>query len=224
MSCWRAGNDATKWKPPCSAPEPKTDTTIDTQRSDRRHFFARWLKDPRHIGAVVPSGRSLARRMAAQVDPDRPGHVLELGPGTGVITRELLAAGVAPARLVLVERDPRFQPLLRERFPAVTLLNGDAAKLRDLLAAHDVSRLAAVVSGLPMLTLPEDVQRAVLSQSFELLGEDGVFVQFTYSPGLPVPRRRLESLGLNAERAGRAWRNIPPAHVWRFQRQSKEQR
>lgn len=185
---------------------------------DRGRFFARWLRDPRHIGAVIPSSRALARMMASQVDPLKPGHVVELGPGTGVVTRALLAAGVAPLRLVLVERDPQFHPLLRRRFPAVKVLNGDAARLKELLEPHRVTRLCAVVSSLPLLTLPDEVQQAVLSQSFGLMGDDGVFVQFTYSPTSPVPGRRLDSLGLAGERAGRVWRNLPPATVWRFKR------
>lgn len=190
----------------------------DSTGSDRRRFFARWLKDPRHIGALMPSGRPLARLIAAQVNPELPGHVLELGPGTGVMTRELLAAGVAPSRLVLVERDPQFHPLLRDRFPAVKVLAGDAARLTELLDMQGISQLAAVVSSLPLLTLPVEAQRAVLTQSFDLMHPDGVFVQFTYSPACPVTRHRLQELGLDAERAGRVWRNIPPASVWVFKK------
>ena len=174
------------------------------------------------MGAVAPSGKALGRLMAAQVDPDRLGHVVELGPGTGAITRALLSAGIAPKRLVLVERDEQFHSLLRNRFPGVTLLNGDAGRLAELLAERQIDRVNAVVSSLPMLTLPPELQNAVLAQSFRLMGDDGVFVQFTYSPAPPIPRQRTDELGLAGRRAGRAWRNLPPASVWRYER--KEER
>lgn len=185
---------------------------------DWRRFFRSWLKDPRHVGAVAPSGKALGRLMAAQVDPERPGHVVELGPGTGAITRALLSAGIAPKRLVLVERDPQFHALLRDRFPGVTLVNGDAGELASLLRHHGIERINAVVSSLPMLTLPPELQTAVLEQSFRLMDDDGVFVQFTYSPAPPIPRQRVAELGLVGRRAGRAWLNLPPASVWRYAR------
>lgn len=195
-----------------------TKTERSAGRGGRRQFFSSWLRHPRHVGAILPSSRALGRLMAAQVDPERPGAVLELGGGTGAITREILAAGIHPRRLLVLERDPHFHRMLRERFPAVKVVEGDAAALGDVIRDNAVGPVNAVVSGLPMLNFPAGVQNAILKGAFEQMDEDGLFVQFTYSPALPIPRGSLADLGLKAERAGRVWFNVPPASVWCFRR------
>lgn len=184
----------------------------------RRPFFRSWLRHPRHVGAVLPSSRALGRLMAAQLDVERPGTVVELGGGTGAITRELLAAGIHPRRLLVLERDPNFHRMLRERFPAVRVVQGDAAALGDVVRDNDAGQVNAVVSGLPMLNFPPELQNAILKGAFGQMDENGLFVQFTYSPAPPIPRGRLAVLGLKAERAGRVWLNVPPATVWCFRR------
>lgn len=183
---------------------------------DDRVLFARWLRNPRRIGAVVPSGLALARALAAQVDTSRPGVVVELGGGTGAVTRALLAAGVAPSNLVVVERDGSLYHLLKERFHGVRVLHGDAGKLPRLLAKEGVDEVNCVVSGLPLLAMPPKVQMAILLGAFAVMSRDGAFVQFTYGPTSPVPERRLRRMGLAAEIAGRVWLNVPPASIWRF--------
>lgn len=195
-----------------------TKTEQSAGRGGRRHFFGSWLRNPRHVGAILPSSRALGRLMAAQIDPERPGAVVELGGGTGAITREILAAGIHPGRLLVLERDPHFHRMLRERFPAVKVVEGDAAALGDVTRDNDVGPVNAVVSGLPMLNFPAELQNAILQGAFAQMDEDGLFVQFTYSPAPPIPRGRLADLGLEAERAGRVWFNVPPASVWCFRR------
>jgi phosphatidylethanolamine/phosphatidyl-N-methylethanolamine N-methyltransferase len=93
---------------------------------DEVRFFRSWIERPFAIGAVTPSGKALARTMAAYVDPSRPGPIIELGPGTGPVTEALLAQGIDPARLVLVEFNPSFCRVLRQRYPAATVVQGDA--------------------------------------------------------------------------------------------------
>jgi predicted O-methyltransferase YrrM len=75
---------------------------------DEVRFIRTWIEKPLTTGAVAPSSRALARTMAAYVDPARPGPVIELGPGTGPVTEALVAQGVDPSRLVLIEFDPTF--------------------------------------------------------------------------------------------------------------------
>src|SRR5215468_9395045 len=101
---------------------------------DDLRFIRSWLNKPLAIGAVKPSGRVLARTMAHYVDPDSDGPVVELGPGTGPVTQALIARGVDPSRLILVEFDSAFCALLRARFPRATVIQGDAYALRRLLA------------------------------------------------------------------------------------------
>lgn len=185
---------------------------------DERVLFAKWLRDPLRIGAVLPSGAALARAMAKAVDVAKPGTVVELGGGTGSVTRALLKSGIAPSDLVIIERDEGLYRLLVQRFPGCHVIFGDATHLKELVTAAGVGPVKAVVSGLPLLAMAPLRQRILLRQSFALMGEDGLFVQFTYGPASPVPERRLARLGLKAKLAKRVWRNMPPATVWRFTR------
>src|SRR4029453_8965823 len=84
---------------------------------DEVRFIRTWIEKPLSLGAVTPSSRALARTMAGYIDPARPGPIVELGPGTGPVTEALLAQGIVPSRLVLVEFDPTFCRLLRPRYP-----------------------------------------------------------------------------------------------------------
>ncbi len=96
-------------------------------------FIRTWMEKPISTGAVMPSSKVLARAMARYVDPNSTGPVIELGPGTGPVTEALVRHGVDPARLVLVEFNPDFCRLLRTRYPAATVVQGDAYRLRRLL-------------------------------------------------------------------------------------------
>lgn len=184
-------------------------------------FLKRWLRRPFATGAVVPSGRLLAATMAGATRSaieGWPGHVVELGAGTGEVTKALLAAGIAPERLVLVERDPEFAIFLRRHFQGPRIVEGDAARLPKLLAEHGIAPIAAVVSGLPLLSLPADVVTGIVTGIFEALPRGAALVQFTYGPKPPVPRALRERLHLEGSRGKRIWRNVPPAVVWAFRR------
>lgn len=184
-------------------------------------FLKRWLRRPFAMGAVVPSGRLLAEAMAlAAVGAleGRPGHVVELGAGTGEVTKALLAAGIAAERLALVERDPELAIFLRRRFPGPRIIEGDASRLPRLLADHGVTAVAAVVSSLPLLSLPAGVVNGIVEGAFEALPRGGALIQFTYGPTPPVPRALRERLHLVGAHGRRIWRNVPPAVVWTFTR------
>jgi phosphatidylethanolamine/phosphatidyl-N-methylethanolamine N-methyltransferase len=184
-------------------------------------FLKRWLRRPLAMGAVVPSGRLLAEALAqtalAEID-GRDGHVIELGAGTGEVTKALLAAGIPPARLALVERDPELAAFLRRHFRGPQIVEGDAARLPHLLKGAGVSKIAAVVSGLPLLSLPADVVTGIVHGVFEALPRGAALVQFTYGPAPPVPKGLRENLHLVGAHGRRIWRNVPPAVVWTFRR------
>lgn len=186
--------------------------------TDIRLFMASWLRSPLKIGALVPSSTALADCMAAQLDPRNQGMVVELGPGTGAVTRALLARGLKPAQLVIVERDASFCHLLRNRFPGVQVLHADARSLEKILKHKSIAQPTAVVSSLPLLSLDFQTQREILRQCIEVLDPKGSFVQFTYgfrSPIHPVLQRRLS---LQGAPVARIMLNLPPAVIWRYQR------
>jgi phosphatidylethanolamine/phosphatidyl-N-methylethanolamine N-methyltransferase len=182
---------------------------------DEVRFIRSWIEKPLTTGAVTPSGKALARTMAAYVDPQRPGPIIELGPGTGPVTEALVAQGVDPSRLVLVEFDPTFCRLLRDRYPQATVVQGDAYSLKRLLAGIMQQPAAAVVSGLPLFTKPLRMRLRLLFEAFGLMSVGAPFVQFTYNAVPPIPKR-LERV--RAEASERIWMNIPPARVWVYRR------
>jgi phosphatidylethanolamine/phosphatidyl-N-methylethanolamine N-methyltransferase len=175
-------------------------------------FFFRWLAAPLHIGSMVPSGQHLARAIADQIDmhSDRP--IIELGGGTGSVTKALLATGMDATRLVVIELDMHLCTLLRQRFPQVHIVHGDASQLVDLLNPLGIQSACSVVSSLPMLSLPRRTRDSIIRQSLHLLGEKGRFIQFTYGLGSP-----LADFNLDGRVAARIWRNFPPASVWNYQ-------
>jgi phosphatidylethanolamine/phosphatidyl-N-methylethanolamine N-methyltransferase len=185
------------------------------QRFDEVHFLRSVLEKPLATGAVLPSGRVLARTMAAYVDPRVEGPVIELGPGTGPVTEALVEQGVDPARLVLVEFNPTFCRLLRSRFPAATVVQGDAYRLQRLLGSLLRQPAAAVVSGLPLFTKPMKMRLRLMCNAFALLGPDAPFVQFTYALVPPIPKNLA---GVTVEASERIWLNLPPAQVWVYRK------
>lgn len=182
--------------------------------SDARAFFKLWLKNPLSIGNFTVSSRRLAGAMAAAL-PRGAGPVIELGGGTGVVTQALLERGVAPDELIVVERNETLHAMLRERFPDVRVLLGNAAELTALLRPLELPPGRAVVSSLPIISMPRPIQRAIVEQSFAALGGDGSFVQYTYGPVSPLPRRALH---LDGSVTKRVLGNLPPARVWVYRR------
>lgn len=185
---------------------------------DEFRFFLHWLRRPGRVGAVMPSGAALAAALAAEIEPEAPGAVVELGPGTGRVTEALLTAGVAPNQLIAVERSAPFCKLLRERFPGVRIVSGDARALERLLARKAAGPVKAVVSSLPLLAMTARDRRAVLSQIANVIGAEGVLVQYTYGPAAPVSPELGAELGLIGERTHWVLANLPPASVWRYHR------
>ena len=174
-------------------------------------FIRSWIEKPISTGAVMPSSKALARTMARYVDPQSTGPVIELGPGTGPVTEALVAAwrrsGAAdPGR---IQSD--FCRLLRTRYPAATVVQGDAYRLRRLLETFVREPAAAVVSGLPLVTKPLRTRLRLISDAMGLLAPGAPFVQFTYAMVPPIPKALS---GIKAEASELIWMNLPPARVW----------
>ena len=201
---------------------PPIETRDDLgSRAGTALFLKRWLRRPFAVGAVVPSGRLLAEAMARTTFAEmkgRAGHVIELGAGTGEVTKALLAAGIPADRLALVERDPELASFLRRHFAGPRIVEGDAARLPKILSEQGIGSVSAVVSSLPLLSLPADVVRGIVEGVFGALPRGGALVQFTYGPAQPVPRSLSQALRLVGTRGPRIWRNMPPAVVWTFRR------
>lgn len=175
-------------------------------------FFGEMLRHPGEVVAIAPSSEAVARRMTEGLEEVR-GPVVEIGPGTGSFTRAILARGVAPEQLTLLETNARFSEMLRERFPGVTVLNRPAQEIARL----GLRDIGAVISGVPVLARPT-IQREVVGRAFEVMAPEGFFVQITYSPKVPIGPEMQRELGLRAEKRGTVWANLPPAPVFVFRR------
>ncbi len=198
------------------SPRPAAGPTRRQDAADDFAFFRAWLKAPLRVAAVVPSGRALAAAITAEIGPESA-PVIELGPGTGAFTRALIGRGVPESRLALVEAGPDFAALLRERFPEAQVLCMNAARL-GAADPFGGEKAGAVVSGLPVLSMPPKTVIGILEGAFGHLRPDGAFYQFTYGPRCPIPRAILDRLGLKAVRIGRAVANVPPAAVYKITR------
>ena len=172
-------------------------------------FLLGAFRNPKGVSAFTPSSPSLARAIAGEVDIGREGLIVELGPGTGAITNALLARGIAPKRLFLVERDWEFVTVLRRLYPTLDVRWGDALRLEDFLTP--TGRVSAVVSGLPILHLPPQARRALVNRSLARQSAGGLFIQLSYGWQPPVPVQARVSIAKKT-----VWSNFPPAHIWTY--------
>ncbi|MGD9650401.1 MAG: class I SAM-dependent methyltransferase, partial [Dongiaceae bacterium] len=133
-------------------------------------FISRWFRQPRKMGSIWPSSKTLARRIANLVDIGNAPLVVELGPGIGPLTDALLAQGVSAQNLYLIEKDVVLVDHLRERFPMAAILTGDARDIQNLLP-HLKTRVDYVVSGLPLLAMPEAVREEIFTAAMGMMKE-----------------------------------------------------
>jgi phosphatidylethanolamine/phosphatidyl-N-methylethanolamine N-methyltransferase len=208
--------------------DPRETMCADDKKNGRRSMFADsrllfrlWLKNPRKIGAVAVSSPELAAAMARQIPQRKDGYVVELGGGTGPVTRAILESGVAPERLVVIERDPTLHSHLQERHPGVKVLMGNAAHLQSMMEEHDIAPVIAIVSSLPLLSMKEPERCRIGDQSFAVLEPGAPFIQFTYGLFSPLPRRRL---GVHGRVKERVLQNLPPASIWLYEKPRMQRR
>lgn len=174
-------------------------------------FIKGLIARPKNVAAITPSSPALARAIAAQVDPAVEGPVLELGPGTGIVTEALVERGIAPERIIAIEYDPDFANMVAERCPGVRVLRGDAFNFP--LLTGDM-QFAAIVSGLPLLTHPMLKRQALIEAALHHLKPCAPFVQLSYgtNPSVSAPD------GVILKRAALVLMNLPPARVWTYRR------
>lgn len=191
---------------------------LETKGAESALFFRHWLRHPLEIGAFLPSSAAVGRAMAKAVPFDRPGMILELGGGTGPVTASLLEAGCAPERLIVVEREPALAAMLRQRFEKLQIVESDACAIDSVLAERGITRLAAIVSSLPIKWFPIASQRAVIVPCLDLAGEDGSFIQLTNALVSPVA---MSALDLDGVEVARVWSQFPPVQIWRYRRRRR---
>ena len=176
-------------------------------------FLKRWLANPLQMGSVIPSSPALCRRIAALAACGPDEVVVELGAGTGVISRALLDAGLPPERLVVVEIVRDMADHLRSALPGVNVIQGDAFELAKALPARLHGKVGTAICGIPLVMLPLAQQRRFVA-AVEGVAPGKGFLLYTYCITSPLPYRKL---GLTAKREAWTPLNLPPASVWRYQ-------
>jgi phosphatidylethanolamine/phosphatidyl-N-methylethanolamine N-methyltransferase len=187
----------------------------------RPQFLAAWIRSPFKIGSLTPSSRALARAMAEQVEQDVDGAIVELGGGTGSVTYALLEAGIDPKRIIVVERDPRLYSILHQHFPHIAVIRADACDLNKVLEERGIKKVAAVVSSLPLLSMPKGIRYQVEARMSEVLKAGGVLIQFTYGTHSPINHDRWRGYRIWGRRTRFVVANVPPAHVWVYHRERR---
>jgi phosphatidylethanolamine/phosphatidyl-N-methylethanolamine N-methyltransferase len=182
---------------------------------DELRFFKGWLDKPKAVGAIMPTSSITARRMASVIDPSSNLPVLELGPGTGVITRAILERGILPENLYTVEYSEGFVDFLKMQFPDVNVIQGDAFDLDKTLGAFRDLKFDACVSGVPLLNFPVARRIAYIEGILDRLPEGRPIVQLTYGPLSPVPPRRGS---YTVSHLDFVFRNVPPTQLWVYRR------
>ena len=180
------------------------------------HFALRFLQNPRAIGALMPSGRALARKMADVVDWEKARTVLEVGPGSGALTAEFLPRVSEGCRFFTIEINPDFVEFLESRFAGIEVVQDSVENLEPILKECHLSCADAIISGLPWTIFTRAQQDRYLKAIRGGLGPGGVFVTYTYVQGLSLPggRRFLRQLKSNFPHVSRSrpvWANVPPA-------------
>ncbi|KQZ82813.1 SAM-dependent methyltransferase [Mesorhizobium sp. Root157] len=189
--------------------------TLAAKFDDELKFFKGWMHKPKAVGAIVPTSSVTARRMASVIDIKSGMPVLELGPGTGVITKAILAHGVKPEDLYSVEYSADFVHHLRSHFPGVNVIEGDAFDLDKTLGDKRHLKFDSVISGVPLLNFPVSQRVAYLSGLLDRLSPGRPVVQLTYGPMSPIPAGRGD---YTVEHFDFIIRNIPPTRLWIYRR------
>lgn len=176
-------------------------------------FFRRWLANPLQMGSIVPSSPSLCNRIAALVERKDDEVVVEIGAGTGVVSRALLASGIPPEKLVVVEIVRDMADHLRQVLPGVNVICGDAFELKRELPERWHGRVGTAICGIPLVMLPLEQQQRFV-EAVEAVAPGKGFLLYTYCITSPLPWRKLN---LTAKREAWTPLNFPPASVWRYQ-------
>ncbi len=192
-----------------SAQTPNDNKVKRVPRSSFMVFAREIIKNPREMGAACPSSKRLSRALASPIALEKNGLVVELGAGTGQVTEALLQHGIPGKQLVAIERSSNLAGFLQQHFKDVHVVQGDATQLRSLVQSYG-QRVNAVVSGLPLRSLPKKVGQEIVHEIEQLLPVGGLYIQFTYDLGrkyahLPACFKLTSSKFI--------WSNLPPARV-----------
>lgn len=191
-------------------------SVIQSKASSAREtllFIKRWLKHPVRLGAIAPSSPALANLVSNHVQVRKGQIVIEIGAGTGTITRRLLQ-GIPAEQLIVVELDPELCRFLKQQISSIDVIQGNAMELASLIPQKYVGKVSTIISGIPVTTMSYLQQKRLIDACRSVLAPDGELIQYSYLHKSPLP---ADDFGLSTERIGKTFKNIIPAYLWRYQ-------
>lgn len=175
-------------------------------------FLSEYIRHPRTTGAIAPSSKYLARKMAEQIDYKKTKTIVELGPGTGVFTKEILKRKAPDTNLILIEINETFVKQLQTEFkhiPNFHIIHGSAENMKDYLNELNLTTIDVVISGLPFASMPTTVSKNILKKVSHCLDADGRFITFQYS----LIKKSFIQQYFPSIASKKVWGNLPPAYV-----------
>jgi phosphatidylethanolamine/phosphatidyl-N-methylethanolamine N-methyltransferase len=177
-------------------------------------FIKRWVKHPVRLGAIAPSSPALANLVSTHVSVRKNHVVVEIGGGTGTVTRSLLKSGIPSDQLIVVELDPELCAFLKRTVPSVHVIKGNAMDLEKLIPQEYIGKVSTIISGIPVTTMSFSQQQLLINACMGVLAPGGELIQYSYLHKSPLP---ADAFGLHKERIGKTFKNIIPAYLWRYQ-------
>lgn len=186
----------------------------------KRNMFVEFLRHPVSTGSIFPSSRWLCRALADNAGLGDARCVVELGPGTGVVTRQIVASLRPDAFFFAVELNEKLIERLRVENPSISFVHGSAEDLVSILADRGQSSADAIVSSLPWACFPDDLQDRILDAISASLKPGGRFLTYAYVQGVLIPgahrfRKKLLARFGTTDFSSVIWRNLPPAFLYR---------
>ncbi len=187
-------------------------------------LLSRWLYIKKFInsfttmGSVTPSSKRACKILANQIKSNG-GYILELGPGSGTVTKAILDSGVSYEKFIAVEIDEHFYHFMKNKFPKLNIIHASATDLQKILPKDAIGNVSTIISTIPMLNLKEDLIKEIIDASFSVMKKDGNFVQICYKHTSPINSKKF---GLKQYKCATVLWNIPPMTVFEYQKENKE--
>lgn len=183
-------------------------------------ILKQFIKKPFSTGALCSSSSRLSKAITSEISLEKARAVVELGPGTGAVTKHIIKSVTPDTKFFAVELNKELFHVVKKKFPSVKIYNDNALNLSQMLKDEGLSHLDVVVSGLPWASFPEKLQDELLSVIVKSLGSGGIFTTFAYVQGMLLPsawsfRDRLQRHFSVVKTSPIVWTNIPPAFVYR---------
>ena len=175
-------------------------------------FLLEYIKNPKSVGAIAPSGKSLANKMVSDIDFDKSKCIVEYGPGTGVFTEKILSRIKDDTIVILVEINKEFYNILKSIYghkKNVIIVNDSAENIDKILKKYSIDAVDYIISGLPFASLPKNISKSILEKTSKIIKGNAEFITFQYTL-LKLDLFKEYFIDINYKKV---MRNLPPAYV-----------